>query len=146
MTDLWSILRRADDFYDSGLFALLDDERLGIRISDSTLKNIVQELYYPLSPYTFSVVRTEVLGEIYEQFLGEEITVDDGAVDIVMRPEVRESGGVVPTPTFIADWIVERTVGPAISGESPESAAWFHRRGYLLRIGYFLTLCIRIHT
>lgn len=135
---LMSILRRADDFYDSGLFALLDDERLGIRISDSTLKNIVQELYYPLSPYTFSVVRTEVLGEIYEQFLGEEITVDDGAVDIVMRPEVRESGGVVPTPTFIADWIVERTVGPAISGESPESLRGFTVADICCGSGIFL--------
>lgn len=118
---LMSILRRADEFYDSGLFALLDDERLGIRISDTTLSSVLQELYYPHSPYTFAVVQTEVLGEIYEQFLGEVITIEGGGVKIVSKPEVRESGGVVPTPAFIADRIVEQTLGPIVSGKSPAS-------------------------
>ena len=35
-------LRRADAFYDSGLFRLLDDARLGIRISDDVLTHISQ--------------------------------------------------------------------------------------------------------
>lgn len=122
---LLEVLRRADEFYDSGLFRLLDDERLGIRISDATLSGIISELYYPQSPYTFAVVETEVLGEIYEQFLGEVITVTDAAVEIVSKPEVRESGGVVPTPGFIADTIVERTLGPAIAEKSPQELEGF---------------------
>ncbi|MFQ5637716.1 MAG: Eco57I restriction-modification methylase domain-containing protein [bacterium] len=117
---LMDVLRRADAFYDSGLFRLLDDERLGIRISDETLKGIICELYYPRSPYTFAVVETEVLGEIYEQFLGDVIIIDGGDVQIVNKPEVRESGGVVPTPGFIADAILERVLGPAVMGKSPE--------------------------
>lgn len=116
---LVEILRHADEFYDSGLFRLLDDERLGIRISDETLAGIISELYYPQSPYTFAVVETEVLGEIYEQFLGEIITIEGGAVQIVNKPEVRESGGVVPTPGFVADAIVERALEPAIAGKTP---------------------------
>lgn len=112
-------LRRADAFYDSGLFRLLDDERLGIRISDGTLYEIITELYYPQSPYTFAVVETEVLGEIYEQFLGEEITISGGLVSIASKPEVRESGGVVPTPRYVADAIVERTLRPSLLGKSP---------------------------
>ena len=124
---LLAVLRRADEFYDSGLFRLLDDERLGIRINDATLSGIIGELYYPQSPYTFAVVETEVLGEIYEQFLGEIITVTGSGVDIVSKPEVevRESGGVVPTPGFIANSIVERTLGPAIAGKSPEDLIGF---------------------
>lgn len=116
---LMAELRRADDFYDSGLFRLLDDARLGIRISDAVLQSIIAELYYPHSPYTFAVVETEVLGEIYELFLGEEITIAGGAVKIVRKPEVRESGGVVPTPRYIVDAIVERTLLPALAGKSP---------------------------
>lgn len=112
-------LRRADKFYNSGLFRLLDDAPLGIRISDAVLLNIIGELYYPLSPYTFAVVETEVLGEIYEQFLGEEITITGGAVMITYKPEVRESGGVVPTPRYIVDAIVSRTLTPALAGKSP---------------------------
>ena len=64
-------LRRADVFYDSGLFRLIDDAELGVRISDATLRRIIGELYYPASPYTFAVVEPEVLGEIYEHFLGD---------------------------------------------------------------------------
>ena len=112
-------LRRADDFYDSGIFRLLDDEPLGIQISDHTLKNIIAELYYPQSPYTFSVVETEVLGQIYEQFLGEAIDISSGALQIVTKPEIREGGGVVPTPQYIADAVVERTLVPAIAEKTP---------------------------
>lgn len=111
-------LRRADAFYDSGLFRLLNDARLGIRISDNVLHGIIDELYYPQSPYTFAVVETEVLSEIYEQFLGEAITVNGGAVAIVSKPEVRESGGVVPTPRYIVDAILQRTLLPALEGKS----------------------------
>jgi type I restriction-modification system DNA methylase subunit len=114
------LLRRADAFYDSGLFRLIDDAPLGIRISDDVLKQIISELYYPQSPYTFSVVEAEVLGEIYELFLGEVIRVENGAVEIIYKPEVRESGGVVPTPGFVADAIVTRTIGPLTSGKSPK--------------------------
>lgn len=135
---LMAILRRADEFYDSGLFELLDDERLGIRISDATLAGIIQELYYPQSPYTFAVVETEVLGEIYEQFLGEVITVRDGAVEVVSKPEVRESGGVVPTPSYIADRIVERTLGPAVAGKSAAALESFTVADICCGSGIFL--------
>jgi hypothetical protein len=131
-------LRRADKFYDSGLFRLLDDARLGVRISDDVLRQIISELYYPQSPYTFAVVETEVLGEIYEQFLGEVITVEAGAVQIVSKPEIRESGGVVPTPRFIADAIVERTVKPIIQAKSPDQLAGFTVADICCGSGIFL--------
>lgn len=135
---LMAELRRADEFYDSGLFRLLDDARLGIRISDALLQSIITELYYPQSPYTFAVVETEVLGEIYEQFLGEEITVTGGAVELVRKPEVRESGGVVPTPRFIVDTIVKRTLVPALAGKSPTELAGFTVADICCGSGIFL--------
>jgi len=132
-------LRRADAFYDSGLFRLLDDERLGIRISDDVLSGIINELYYPQSPYTFAVVETEVLGEIYEQFLGEIITINaDGAVEIVSKPEVRDSGGVVPTPRYIVDTIVQRTLGPILAGKSPTDLESFTVADICCGSGIFL--------
>jgi type I restriction-modification system DNA methylase subunit len=131
-------LRRADEFYDSGLFRLLDDERLGVRISNDVLQSIITELYYPQSPYTFAVVETEVLGEIYEQFLGEQITVSSGVVTIVRKPEVRESGGVVPTPRYISDAIVERALVPALRGKSPSDLAGFTIADICCGSGIFL--------
>ncbi|ASW10868.1 Eco57I restriction-modification methylase domain-containing protein [Rhizobium sp. 11515TR] len=132
-------LRRADAFYDSGLFRLIDDARLGVRINDDVLSGIINELYYPQSPYTFAVVETEVLGEIYEQFLGEIITVDaGGAVEIVSKPEVRESGGVVPTPRYIVDAIVQRTLAPHVAGKSPADLESFTVADICCGSGIFL--------
>ncbi len=135
---LMTLLHRADEFYDSGLFRLLDDKPLGIRISDVTLHAIISELYYPQSPYTFAVVETEVLGEIYEQFLGEIIRVSANGVEIVHKPEVRESGGVVPTPRFVVDSIVQRTLGPAVEGKSPNDLCHFTVADICCGSGVFL--------
>jgi len=138
--DAWlKQLRRVDDFYNSGLFHLLDDERLGVRISDDVLSSIIDELYYPKSPYTFAVVEAQVLGEIYEQFLGEVICIDDtGSVEITCKPEVRESGGVVPTPRYIADAIVQRTLAPCLAGKSPNEMKTFTVADICCGSGIFL--------
>lgn len=136
---LMTELRRADTFYDSGLFSLLNDARLGIRISDPVLHGIISELYYPQSPYTFAVVETEVLGEIYEQFLGDVITITPvGAVEISSKPEVRESGGVVPTPRYIVDAINARTLGPVLAGKGPAELGEFTVADICCGSGIFL--------
>jgi type I restriction-modification system DNA methylase subunit len=137
-TALMALIKRADDFFNSGLFRILDDAGLKIRISDTTLQSIIAELYYPQSPYTFAVVEAEVLGEIYEQFLGETITVADGVVKIVAKPEVRESGGVVPTPRYIVDAIVGRTLGPFLVGKSPAELTAFTVADICCGSGIFL--------
>jgi type I restriction-modification system DNA methylase subunit len=136
---LMTELRRADEFYDSGLFRLLDDDRLRIRVSDTVIHNIISELYYPQSPYTFAVVETEVLGEIYEQFLGDVINITPtGGVEIVSKPEVRESGGVIPTPRYIVDAIVERALAPALTGKGPDQLAGFTAADICCGSGIFL--------
>ena len=131
-------LRRADGFYDSGIFHLLDDAPLRIRISDDSTRSIISELYYPYSPYTFSVVETEVLGQIYEQFLGEVIHVSNGAIGVVWKPEIREGGGVVPTPQYIVDSIVERTLIPAIENKAPSELEDFTVADICCGSGIFL--------
>ena len=115
---LMNELRRADEFYDSGLFRLIEHDKLNVRISDGTLAAIISELYYPASPYTFAVVEPEVLGEIYEQFLGDVIETGKGFVEVVHKPEVRESGGVISTPRYVAETIAERTLRPLLNGRS----------------------------
>lgn len=79
-----------------------------------------------------------MLGEIYEQFLGDVITVNGETVEIVNKPEVRESGGVVPTPGFIAEAIVDRAIGPAIIGKSPAELDGFTVADICCGSGIFL--------
>jgi len=133
------LLEAADEFYDSGLFDLFFDKSKGIKIGDNTLKGIIEELYYPQSPYTFAVVEAGVLGEIYEMFLGEVIKIDpDGIVETIEKPEVRESGGVVPTPQFIVNDILDRVLSPAIQGKNPNELKNFTVADICCGSGVFL--------
>jgi hypothetical protein len=46
-----------------------------------------QTIYYPESPYSFSVFSSDVLGSIYEIFLSEKLVIQNGTVELVKKPE-----------------------------------------------------------
>ena len=126
------VCRRADDKYNSGLFHF--DEEPGVEsepdkltprlvVDDKVLKPILTDLYFP-SPYAFQVLPVEILGNIYEQFLGKVIRLTKGhQAKVEEKPEVRKAGGVYYTPVYIVDYIVENTVGAMIDGKSPAQLA-----------------------
>lgn len=119
-SQLKKLFLNADKRYDSGLFDFIEDKlSLKIHISDEILVNIFKELYYPESPYAFSVVEANVLGDIYELFLAKEVRVVENTVKVLEKPEVIESHGVVPTPKYIVDEIIDRTLKPLFYGKSP---------------------------
>ena len=76
------------------------------------LKRYFKDLYYPNSPYEFSVISPEILGNVYEQFLGSIIRLTKGhKAKIEHKPEVKKAGGVFYTPQYIVKDIVKNTVG-----------------------------------
>lgn len=126
---LLTLFKKADDRYNSGLFHFhrpvgdpkVDTISPTLRISDHVLRSIIKRLYFP-EPYEFSVMPADILGRIYEQFLGERIIVGpDRSVAIDLKPEHRKSGGVYYTPKPIVDYIVEETVRPLLDGKDPAS-------------------------
>jgi len=129
--ELCRLFQQADARYNSGLFHFHaekgrldpDEFTLGLAIADEPLRCIIEGLYYPDSPYEFSVIPIEILGQVYEQFLGKVIrlTADHEAV-VEDKPEVRKAGGVYYTPTYIVDYIVENTVGRLLEGKTPKQA------------------------
>ena len=85
-----------------------------LNIDDKTLKDIIKRLYFPDSPYEFSVLPAEILGQIYEQFLGKVIRLTEGHQAVVEdKPEVKKAGGVKYTPVYIVEYIVQNTLGAA---------------------------------
>ncbi len=122
--DLEALFRQADKRYNSNLFDFIEDQlSLNITVSSNVLVDIFQELYYPASPYAFSVVEAGILGEIYERFLGKQIIVADQQVTVVDKDEVAASRGVVSTPKYVVDAIVQKTLGPLCAGRSPSELA-----------------------
>lgn len=88
------------------------------------LKEILGRLYYPQSPYEFSVLPTEILGQVYEQFLGKVIRLTSGhQAKIEEKPEVKKAGGVYYTPAYIVEYIVKQTVGVLCEGKTPKQIA-----------------------
>ncbi|HQL22393.1 MAG TPA: type I restriction endonuclease, partial [Opitutaceae bacterium] len=127
---LCEIFERADYRYNSGLFHFEKDadctespDRLSLRLQldDAPLKDVIKNLYYPASPYVFSVIPADILGSVYERFLGKVIHLTEGhRARIEEKPEVRKAGGVYYTPTYIVDYIVRQTVGTLVAGKSPK--------------------------
>jgi len=116
------LYREADEKYNSDLFDFKADTLTkSLAIDDKTLKPILAGLYYPDSPYEFSVLPTEILGQVYEQFLGKVIRLTAGhRAKVEEKPEVKKAGGVYYTPAYIVAYIVQQTVGRLIEGQTPQ--------------------------
>lgn len=120
--NLFELFKNADDKYNSGIFDFKKDQiSKTIKVDNKVVKSIINELYYPESPYEFSVLSVEILGSAYEQFLGKQITIDKAhRAKIEEKPEVRKAGGVYYTPQYIVDYIVKNTVGKLLEGKNPK--------------------------
>jgi hypothetical protein len=127
------VFKEADERYNSGLFHFYPDKdrnedpdslTLKLCIDDKILKDILRNLYYPESPYEFSVLPADILGQVYEQFLGKVIRLTPGhQAKVEDKPEVKKAGGVYYTPTYVVDYIVYQTVAKLLQGRSVKEAA-----------------------
>jgi hypothetical protein len=125
---LLELFRAADARYNSGLFHFSKEKDQAeepdtltpnLALDDKTLKDIIAHLYYPDSPYEFSVLPADILGSVYERFLGKTIRLTDGhQAKIEEKPEVRKAGGVYYTPSYIVDYIVQNTLGKLLTPET----------------------------
>ncbi len=128
--ELCELFKRADTKYNSGLFHFNQEEEqnsrhdnltLSLDIDDKILKDIISNLYYPKSPYAFLYIPSDILGQVYERFLGKVIRLTAGhQAKVEEKPEVRKAGGVFYTPTYIVEYIVKNTVGKQVENKSPK--------------------------
>lgn len=110
--------RAADNRFNSGLFEQSLSKQV-ICNASSAFWTIIRQLYYPESPYSFSVFSSDLLGHIYEIFIAEKLAVIDGELTIVKKPE-NVDRDVVTTPTYIIREILRQTVLPICKGKSDE--------------------------
>jgi hypothetical protein len=127
---LVQLFEQADDRYNSGLFHFKfekgrhetpDELTLSLRVDDQLLRGVLKSLYYPESPYVFSALPADILGQVYEQFLGKVIRLTEGHRAVIKeKQEVKKAGGVYYTPTYIVQYIVQETVGKLLRGKTPK--------------------------
>lgn len=128
------LCRKADDKYNSGLFHFQKEPGVSdppdkltprLTLDDKVLKPIIQSLYFEHGcPYHFGALPVEILGTVYERFLGKVIRLTPGhQAKVEEKPEVRKAGGVYYTPSYIVNYIVQNTIGKQIDGKSPTTLA-----------------------
>ncbi|OQC42652.1 MAG: Type IIS restriction enzyme Eco57I [Acidobacteria bacterium ADurb.Bin051] len=82
-------------------------------------QKIVRSLYHP-QPYRFDAVPLELLGGIYERFLGKRLRVVGNDVRDEFKPEYQRTRGAVYTPQWVVRRVVERTLEPLTRGRDPD--------------------------
>ncbi len=119
--DLYAALcaefRDLDRAYNGYLFKPHFSEEL--TVDGGVLSDFIRELYPPDGPWDFSAIADDILGIVYERFLGNVVTVKKHQAEVEEKPEVRHAGGVYYTPRFVVDTIIRRVVGPQIAGKTP---------------------------
>ncbi|WP_196802154.1 Eco57I restriction-modification methylase domain-containing protein [Sphingomonas phyllosphaerae] len=127
-SNLTKIFREADKRYNSGIFHFdakdgssetLDTTTLSLDLDDAPLKEIIEGLYPPKSPYEFSVIPADILGQVYERFLGKTIKVVGRSLEIDDKPDVKNAGGVFYTPSYVVRHIVNAVLQPLLAGKAP---------------------------
>ena len=100
--------KEADKKYNAGLFnhPLIDKI---ISNNSSAFWTIIEHLYFPESSYSFSVFSSDILGNIYEIFLGEQLTIENDEILIKKKPENIDRD-IVTTPIFIIQDVLRQTV------------------------------------
>lgn len=135
--ELKALFAASDQKYDSGLFELLEEDRL--TVSDEVIIGIFQNLYYPNNSYEFGVIDPYIIGQIYELFLDESLVIlEGGHIEAKAKPEVIDSQGAVNTPKNITDIIVEETLNPLYANKTPEEVAQYRIADICCGSGNFL--------
>ncbi|MCB1194289.1 MAG: N-6 DNA methylase [Leptospiraceae bacterium] len=104
------IFEQLDKTYNGSVFTKRT-ELDAVLVSNKILLDVLKDFLPQNSRYNFKVIPIEILGTIYEQFLGKIVVTTAKQAKIDYKPEVRKAGGVYYTPDYIVDYIVEKTVG-----------------------------------
>ncbi|MDR0269856.1 Eco57I restriction-modification methylase domain-containing protein [Paenibacillus sp.] len=108
--ELRRFFRELDERYNTGLFDTTTDPLQNQYSLDSKLfLQIVEELYFPQAPYSFSVLDAEFLGEVYELFLVKRLVLDENGQIVLEDKPAYEDREIVTTPQPLVDEIVRRT-------------------------------------
>jgi len=114
-----NVFRHFDDEYNSKLFQhhLCDD----LDVSNEVLKGIIEDLYHTKDrtiTYDFSALDADVLGNVYEQYLGHILKKTAKRAKVEAKHAYRKEQGIYYTPTYIVDYIVRNTLGELLKDKS----------------------------
>ncbi len=128
---LRQVLKKYADSYDSELFPELMDPWLSIHLDSTRLVEVLEGVYGPPGEYVgydFKALDADVMGKVYEQYLGyrpdrvltQRVRVSSQKEleglqkqlsELAAKPVERKGKGVYYTPSEVVQYIVSETVG-----------------------------------
>ena len=122
--EIWKIYRYYDETYNSKLFGDQKPHLADALILDNeSLQDVIEGLNHSKDNsyrYDFSIIESDVLGNIYEQYLGNILKATPKRVKLESSKVHRKEQGIYYTPSYIVDYIVKNTVGEYVKTHSPE--------------------------
>ncbi len=113
---LTTIFKEADKRYNSGLFK--NDNPI-FDLSCDIIFEMIESLYYPKTPYMFTIIEPSILGKIYESFLAESLVLQNGKISLAQKKEYLYKS-VVSTPVEIVRYMVKNTLEPLCEAKTPQ--------------------------
>lgn len=101
-----NLFAELNTMYNGSIFAPRP-ELEAVKVSNKVVREIIEDLLPENSPYNFAVLPVEILGTIYERFLGRVVNATAQRVKIEDKPEVRKAGGVYYTPQYIVNYCIQ---------------------------------------
>lgn len=133
--ELEKIIEIADKRYNSGIFK---ERNIINELDKNILKNIITDLYYPNSPYDFTVISSNILGEIYEVFISETLIVKNNEVILQAKKE-NLNRAIVTTPYDVVKFMVSKSLEKFTNKKSPEEIKKLKIADIACGSGIFLT-------
>lgn len=109
MRNLKGLFRDFDEIYNTKLFEEHFCEDL--KIDNEILEDVVYTLY----KYNFDLISSDVLGAIYEDYIGRVLRERGKNVEIVESLDARKKFGIYYTPSYVVDYIVSNTFGTLLA-------------------------------
>ncbi|WP_259761242.1 Eco57I restriction-modification methylase domain-containing protein [Lactococcus lactis] len=133
-TDYRSYFASLDKKYNAGIFKNPD---VIMNISNDTLKQIVENLYFPNVSYDFSIIDLSILSRIYENFLQREV-IDAGNGLVLQKTRSAKIKAVISTPDSVVKLMVKEVMAPKIQGLKPDELINLRIADFAVGSGIFL--------
>lgn len=116
-------LRQIFSYYDKNYNSKIFADHLcdHLEIDDDVVREIIDGLYFTQdrsASYDFSAIEADVLGNIYEQYLGHILKKTATRAKLTESHAHRKEQGIYYTPTYIVDYIVQNTLGELLKDKN----------------------------
>jgi len=104
--------------YNGTVFKALPSDLI---LDETILGDIIANIYPPNSPYLLNYLPIEMLGTIYERFLGTSIEFDKGKICISEQRASQKESGIFYTERYITNFMLTQILSPFLKDKNPHN-------------------------